>query len=225
MSDRTAPPASLTDSAAPTATTPQIKFIRDLAASREIPAEHADYMTAQHEAMDAGTMTKSFASKLIGRLLALPEIKAAPKPASELRDIVAENAPLWTVPDGYYALDNLKADEQDTNPVLFYRIKTAKSSGKQWVTRVVGGDHDFLIKGKQGQEVINRIHSDVQTAARRYGHEIGKCSCCNRTLTQRLSRELGIGPVCADKLGIDASVIEDAKATIVAAGFDPTETI
>lgn len=34
----------------------------------------------------------------------------------------------------------------------------------------------------------------------RYGHEIGSCGVCGRTLTDEQSRAAGIGPICAGKL-------------------------
>lgn len=45
------------------------------------------------------------------------------------------------------------------------------------------------------------IAADPLAAAVAYGRETGSCSCCGRPLTNGLSVELGIGPVCREKFG------------------------
>ena len=42
--------------------------------------------------------------------------------------------------------------------------------------------------------------AEVKSAAIKYGHKTGICSCCGRTLTNKESIEAGIGPVCASKI-------------------------
>lgn len=43
------------------------------------------------------------------------------------------------------------------------------------------------------------IAENPRDAAIRYGRQTGKCSCCGRTLTNKASIELAIGPICAEK--------------------------
>lgn len=43
--------------------------------------------------------------------------------------------------------------------------------------------------------------ADPYAAAIAHGHQTGVCSCCGRKLTNKLSVELGIGPICRDKWG------------------------
>ena len=43
--------------------------------------------------------------------------------------------------------------------------------------------------------------SDPDAAARAYGLRTGVCSCCGRGLTNGLSIDLGIGPICRSKFG------------------------
>jgi hypothetical protein len=51
------------------------------------------------------------------------------------------------------------------------------------------------------KDVLMEAASDPLTAAIRYGKVSGECSCCGRELTDPLSIERGIGPICADKFG------------------------
>ena len=43
--------------------------------------------------------------------------------------------------------------------------------------------------------------ADPATAAKAYGQRTGECSVCGRELTNKDSRALGIGPICAEKFG------------------------
>lgn len=45
------------------------------------------------------------------------------------------------------------------------------------------------------------VAANPHDAAKVYGMKTGKCSCCGRELTNGLSIELGIGPICRDKFG------------------------
>lgn len=57
-------------------------------------------------------------------------------------------------------------------------------------------------KDKASREtILSIIARDPQSASKRYGHAIGKCGICNRTLTDSTSIANGIGPVCASKVG------------------------
>ena len=54
-------------------------------------------------------------------------------------------------------------------------------------------------------DLIQRVQSvaaDPYAAAQLYGQQTGSCSCCGRELTNSLSIELGIGPICREKFGL-----------------------
>ncbi len=51
------------------------------------------------------------------------------------------------------------------------------------------------------EQAIVAVCSDPHAAAVAYGFQTGRCSCCGRELTNALSIELGIGPVCREKWG------------------------
>jgi hypothetical protein len=50
-------------------------------------------------------------------------------------------------------------------------------------------------------EALQAAQADPTGAAIAYGRETGACSCCGRELTNQQSIDLGIGPICLDKLG------------------------
>ena len=51
-------------------------------------------------------------------------------------------------------------------------------------------------------DALHRIAANPMEAAVRYGQKTGKCSCCGRKLTNKMSIELGIGPICAETWGL-----------------------
>jgi hypothetical protein len=46
------------------------------------------------------------------------------------------------------------------------------------------------------------VAADPLAAAIAYGRETGTCSCCGRELTNKISIELGIGPICREQWGM-----------------------
>ena len=49
---------------------------------------------------------------------------------------------------------------------------------------------------------VQSAAADPYSAAKLYGQNTGSCSCCGRELTNALSIELGIGPICREKFGL-----------------------
>jgi hypothetical protein len=67
---------------------------------------------------------------------------------------------------------------------------------------VQAGDEFFRLRGEQPAKALAAITAyGVKAAAIRYGHELGECGICGRTLTNEASRLAGIGPVCLAKMG------------------------
>jgi len=51
-------------------------------------------------------------------------------------------------------------------------------------------------------DALLRIAADPMKAAVDFGRATGNCSCCGKELTNALSIELGIGPICRTKWGL-----------------------
>ena len=51
-------------------------------------------------------------------------------------------------------------------------------------------------------KAVQDAAADPYAAAKLYGQNTGSCSCCGRELTNALSIELGIGPICREKFGL-----------------------
>lgn len=91
------------------------------------------------------------------------------------------------VRDGRYAV------EKDDGTLMFYSVK--KGNYTTFVD-VWASDARFPIKAMpEKTRILEAIIADPD-AGPRFGREIGACYVCGRTLTDELSRSLGIGPVC-----------------------------
>lgn len=129
------------------------------------------------------TLTAAEASALIDGLLKAPRVK------------VASDAP--DVPAGRYAIEV-------EGKLAFFKVDVPGPDSRWhgWVfVKQVAGDEQYPVKGARRATVLAGIAADPREAMLRYGREIGSCGHCGRTLTDEASREAGIGPVCAGKVG------------------------
>lgn len=111
---------------------------------------------------------------------------------------------LADVPAGRYAIPS-----KGTNDLVFYKIDRpteGKWAGRLFVKMVVGGHDDTRVARDRVPAVLGSIvEFGTDRAAALYGQQIGKCSHCARSLTDKVSRFTGHGPTCREKLGIVVS--------------------
>lgn len=160
------------------ATEKQMKFVRALMAERPNYSVEQGYDEMPEE------LDKNTASTIIADLLEHPKELALPEEGPD-------------VPPGYYAVPSLSGN----NDLDFFVIEEGKGrwEGHLFVNRIVGGHPDAPVPRSQRAAVKKAIVAITpEAAAIRYGQEIGRCYKCNRHLTDELSRQLGIGPVCRE---------------------------
>lgn len=184
---RFAPEARRQDSAI---TERQIEFASTLLTERDLTSEDRPKFAARLRAIasswdtELAKMTKDQASALIEYLLTLPVKKS-------MTTVDAD------IPAGHYAIE-LNGD------LMFVKVDRpieGRWAGYTFVTRQSGDDYLRITRALSDQ-VISKILADTpKEAAIRYGHELGRCAICHRSLTNEESRESGIGPVCRAKNG------------------------
>lgn len=216
---------------------PQHDFIRDLFKKRDLTKSES--FAAEIAGKD-NTEVQAYIDEL------LEKIKFVPKPrASDIINALkalpnkqrAENGKddrkVPQVPEGHYALHH---PQDELNPVRFYKVSHGKDltarGGKNWEGAIFvdryASDDTFAIKYRSAEyfRVLNAIAEDPLAAAVLYGNEFERCCICNRGLTRRLSREMGIGPVCARRQNwVDDAFVEGVRAQIIARGDDPDEKL
>jgi hypothetical protein len=103
------------------------------------------------------------------------------------------------VPEGYYAI----GAEGDTK---FYRVQHGKP-GTKWDGFVFvdqqASDDFYAVKAREAKAAVLKAIEEqgVLESLVRYGHELGVCGVCHKTLTDPKSIADGIGPVCKANLG------------------------
>lgn len=182
-------------------TTKQSTFIRTLIAEKAIGSlttEQRAYLARiQGDEVDP---TVAQASRIIEALLALAPVAGRGGSLGAL--------PAVNVPAGRYALDS-------DDGVKFYivdRPTEGRWAGRTFVS-ALASDEKYPIRNAESRAaILAAIAEDPHGAMIRFGHEIGCCGRCGRTLTDETSREMGIGPECAKILGIDRVVDRTPKA-------------
>ena len=158
------------------ATQPQVDFIHRLLAERQISPENL----ASVQATLAQGLSGKAASDLITWLKDMPFVALA--------DV---DTPV--VPEGRYAA-------QYNGATGFYIVQHGKNrwAGMTFVKRLAS-DMEHRISRAERESVLAQISEDPMAASAAFGHLIGKCGVCGRTLTDEESREIGIGPICINK--------------------------
>ena len=100
-----------------------------------------------------------------------------------------------TVADGRYAVHM-------DGKLRFFRVNTpaeGRWSGFTFINEHLGDRKASIRNRAEKLAVLTAISNDSEALAR-FGKELGICGVCGRTLTDEESRELGIGPICRNKM-------------------------
>lgn len=182
----------------PRATTPALG-LGDLATARQVAyleglRDGKDLSNMSTEAVDLvrgldfSKMFKSSASMLIELLKPLPWMPNEVSGGSSGQLKQAEQ----NVKDGRYAVT--KPD----GTLMFYSVKKGH---RLTFVDVWASDARWPVKSiSERIRVLESIAADPD-AGPRFGREIGSCYRCGRTLTDDISRSLGIGPDCRSMVG------------------------
>jgi hypothetical protein len=208
MTSRSEVPAEF-QTAANMATDRQLEYITGLLAEREIPDEARDRLKA---AVENKTISKKGASEYIERLRSKPKRAGATsdRPTVSYEDIeldngetrrvgrvLVPNADGKSVLAGRYGIDTT-GDDRFTNDTTFFKLWVGDRGG--WKVRMFKSDDEVDISFPTQIAVVKVIAKDPEKAMALFGHEFGKCGVCGRGLTNDLSREIGIGPICRTRL-------------------------
>ena len=121
-------------------------------------------------------------SRMIARVNLLKEVAKSTAPV----------APTAEVADGRYAVEH-------EGVLKFFRVKNGNRPGFVFLDVQASDDWHAIRNVTRIREIVALIARDAKAAMIRYGHELGVCGRCGRTLTDEESRAAGIGPVCAGK--------------------------
>lgn len=191
------------------ATPAQVGYIKGLIESRVIP----ESWLLRIKALTEAGLKKGDAGKIIQAL--------KPLPLAQGKDDRSKNNPtIQDVPPGRYAVQN----GQDANDLAFYRIGESESQSKSYkFVLQIAGPQEHLLKGQAAKDAVKRIvRAGIGDSAVLYGRKVGRCAICNTRITNRLSRELGLGPVCGGRVYGDwEERVNRARTALEERGEDP----
>lgn len=192
------------------ATEPQINYIAILVRDREVP--NTWLLRIEELTNHPDLFTKGKAGEIISNLKKLPRLdKTVPDRSG--------NADMSNVPEGRYALQTGIGD----NDITFYRVNWGHSRP---FVHLIHGEDETELNLKNARETIKRIlRAGPGDAAVLYGQRIGRCSQCGRRLTNRLSRELAIGPICGGRVYLEGwqERVSEARQNLLDQGIDPNQ--
>lgn len=159
----------------------------------------ADYRTDDERAMDA--MVAASEREEDRRVAA---DKAKRDEGVTWGDIRAAGEKLPNLPHMRYAIEVIDFEHGPEPVWKFYQIdkpQKGKWAGRTFVS-VMASDDTYPVRKPQSiLAILGAIAADPEKAASDFGHQIGRCGICHRTLTDPESIAHGIGPVCRAKAG------------------------
>jgi phosphoglycolate phosphatase-like HAD superfamily hydrolase len=212
----------------PPASQPQLNFIRDLIQQKDLtyltPEEKAalERVLTEEGFWDTTTtrLTKAKAGRILDKLTDNKKVPYKPKDVGPTVDNAARLA--VGVPAGRYAV------EAESGELRFYKVWVSRDGARLNLYVEHGPDESDLRMQKTVLAILNKIKkAGIRECAIRYGMEIGSCSNCGARLTNRISRELGIGPVCGGRMfGDDFKLeVKAVKADLTKRGIDWREAV
>jgi uncharacterized protein DUF6011 len=112
---------------------------------------------------------------------------------NQLKARTAEpQAPAAEVADGRYAVE-------EDGVLKFFKVTNGRVPGFVFLDVQASDEWHAIRNVTRIKAIVALIAKDAHAAMIRYGHELGECGRCGRTLTDEASRAAGIGPICAGK--------------------------
>jgi len=181
-----------------TATEPQVRYLTDLLNKREVNPTHEALLRS---ALAAGSLGKADASHYIDILRNAP-VKRQQSAWAEAEAALADvEVSFYALPAGLVSAQHI---DLYGNDFLFLRVRNM-SGGRKRLSRVSGAPGSPSYRALPPQTVVSLAAlmrgRHVEYAQNWHKHS-GRCGKCNAVLTDKESRERGLGPDCAKMFGV-----------------------
>lgn len=170
----------------------QISFYKTLVNGKQLSDDQRALLKGALGRFDRRTVQATF-----DWLIGLPW---TPKPTLNKPTTPTEKPIHDGINQGYYAV----VDPQD-NVTKFFQVRRPTAGnwkGYVFLSAVSGENHLSIRDQNERDRIYGLIAKDILGALKLFGQKIGKCGHCRKQLTDEVSREFGIGPVCRKALGI-----------------------
>jgi len=206
----------------------QLNYIRDLSQKKDLSSlapEQVASLEQPEEFWQEETTRLSFdkAKRMLDKMIPLPN-----KPRETIvKEGIETSTDLSGLPPGRYALPKAGTGLED-NELRFYQCWESRDKAAKRIYVMFGPYESKLPVDAQIKIAKMIIKAGIRECAIRYGMEIGECSNCGRRLTNRISRELSIGPICGGRMFGEQewkAEVKAKRAEIRARGEDPDEEL
>jgi hypothetical protein len=158
----------------------QMSLAQALGRERVRLPEHAGMEQKEYELMIAG-LSRSAMGRFLDRMLKQPN------------DGLTRDELFARVDNGRYALQN-----EDDDDIRFYHVSGTRH---RMLWELIGAPGDFRHQRiYRPEKILKRIGDDPVAAFALFGMNVGTCGRCASPLTQKHTRERGIGDTCYAKL-------------------------
>lgn len=203
----------------------QLAYLRTLLAERAGNDYAEGVRLGLNSHREAGTLSKAVVSKAIDALLQTPRTEVeemdeadiptcgqvhphgpacygpqAPRTApGEIEKAILEAIPSgrYLVGETYVTVD--RPDKGRWAGFIFVKVSDSALDADPRRAGMLNPNARVAKVDDQYREVIATLVEDPKAAAIAFGHKVGRCCICSRTLTDPQSIEAGIGPICASK--------------------------
>lgn len=175
----------------------QVTFIKDLLATRDVPA-------ALRTAIDSAVAMPSVtASVIITTLMALPKTPAVVAAAPAGPPVA-----LYQMPLGRYAVPTLELPDlglvRDKQDMMFFRVSEYR--GRRRLVRLSGAPgyfNAFRVSLGMTAQIATHINKDALRYTQLFAQHFSVCGRCLAELTDVDSRAAGLGPTCRKAFGLN----------------------
>ncbi len=107
---------------------------------------------------------------------------------------------------------------KSTEPKVYSIASGQRIEVKAWIARRLQADLGlaFFFRNLEVVEVLNETFKAYQVKVKFVAQIVTSCHICGRDLDTEISRATGIGPVCADKMGLPRPTLATANETLKA---------
>lgn len=165
----------------------QIAYVLGLQEERTLPPNYDPLSEATMRKMEKDVVSASI------RML-----KEFPRKESSKHE---SSRALAAIPPGRYALPGA---DGDWDFLQVDKPTEGRWKGYVFIKRLIGAPGDYRkvnVDPATRGSLLNRIAADPKAAMVAYGRQTSVCGRCSSPLTDKTSREIGIGPVCRTKDG------------------------
>ena len=159
---------------------------------------------AEERAAKKAEQKKNMLSLDVSKILAiLDKTEGVERRYSNGREYVTKKVQFPKVRVGDLVFSKASESSKNAGGIYVFEYRFTNKSEKVYIGKVLGGYYlPYNSPSAETIKLIQEVCKSPLESAIAYGRRTGNCAVCSRDLTRHDSIDRGIGPICAEKLGI-----------------------